>query len=195
MTKVKCEGCGEDAPSYEITHFGSMDECYRDLCSRCFNAEVVKLSGVANFDSTRLHPIGITDCTGEEHQFHFVTRLLGNMVTLEAFEVQDGDRSGYQFQIIGDPDANMFTLLGLMVGRIRKALSVKHIKDAGDGHGLQIADMVVRGRIESGNSDGFPVPSIVVDGQEISWEDFGRMMSSYEGWQFKLEIRDRSEEL
>lgn len=75
MTKVKCEGCGEDAPSYEITHFGSMDECYRDLCSRCFNAEVVKLSGVENFDNTRLQPIGIADCDGVPHQFHFVRKL------------------------------------------------------------------------------------------------------------------------
>lgn len=196
MSKVKCEGCGEYAPSYEITHYGSIDGGgYRDLCSRCFNAEVVKLSGVANFDSTRLHPIGIADCDGVSHQFHFVTRLLGNMVTLEAFEVQDGDQAGYQFQIIGDPNANMFTLLGLMVVRIRKALSVRHIKDVGDGHGLQIADMVVRGRIECDLSEYAHMPCVVVDGQEISWEDFGRMVSAFEGWQFKLEIRDRSEEL
>jgi hypothetical protein len=38
------------------------------------------------------------------------------------------------------------------------------------------------------------MPCVVVDGQEISWEDFGRMISSFEGWQFKLEILDRSEE-
>ena len=33
------------------------------------------------------------------------------------------------------------------------------------------------------------------DGQEISWEDFGRMLMSFEGWQFKLEIFDRSHEV
>lgn len=76
----------------------------------------------------------------------------------------------------------------------RKTLSVKHIKNVGDGHGLQIADMTVRGRIECDYSEGEPAPSVVVDGQEISWEEFGRMISAYEGWQFKLEIRDRSEE-
>lgn len=116
------------------------------------------------------------------------------MVTLEAFEVQDGDPAGYQFQIIGDPEEDMFAMLGRMVGKIRKALSVKHIIDKGDGHGLQIADMTVQGRIDCDLSDDAHMPCVVVDGQEISWEDFGRMISSFEGWQFKLEILDRSEE-
>jgi hypothetical protein len=39
------------------------------------------------------------------------------------------------------------------------------------------------------------VPLVVVDGREITWEEFGRMLMAFEGWQFKLEIRDMSEEL
>jgi len=39
------------------------------------------------------------------------------------------------------------------------------------------------------------VPPIVVDGREITWDRFGRMPMTFEGWQFKLEIRDQSEEL
>ena len=66
----------------------------------------------------------------------------------------------------------------------------------GDGYGVQITDMMVRGRFECDllSPDSF-MPSVVVDGQEISWEEFGRMISSFEGWQFKLEILDRSDEL
>ena len=195
MSKVKCEGCGQAVPSFEITHFGSADDVYRRLCSQCFSAEVAKVSGVEGFDNTRLHPIKIDDCTGESHEFHFVPRLLGNMVTLEAFEVVEGEEEGYQFEITGDPNEDMFTLLGRMVIKIRRALSVKYLKDAGDGHGLQISDMLVRGRVSSDSEDGCRVPLLEIDGKEISWDEFGRMMSSYEGWQFKLELFDRSEEL
>jgi hypothetical protein len=39
------------------------------------------------------------------------------------------------------------------------------------------------------------VPLLVIDGHEISWDQFGRMLMSFEGWQFKLQIRDRSEEI
>ena len=111
---------------------------------------------------------------------------------MDAFELKDGQQTGYKFQIIGDPEEDQFALLGRMIGRIRKTLSVKYIKDNGDGYGVQITDMMVRGRFEC---DDAYMPSVVVDGQEISWEKFGRMISSYEGWQFKLEILDRSDEL
>jgi hypothetical protein len=34
----------------------------------------------------------------------------------------------------------------------------------------------------------------VIDGKELSWEEFGRMLMTYEGFQFKLAILDRSDE-
>jgi hypothetical protein len=33
----------------------------------------------------------------------------------------------------------------------------------------------------------------VIDGQEITWDDFGSMLVAYEGWRFKLVIRDLDE--
>ena len=196
MTKVHCDGCGDGVPSYDITHYGTIDGSYRDLCNRCFSAEVAKICSLDNIDYARLEPIGITDCEGVSHQFHFATRLLGHMVTLDAFELKDGQQTGYKFQIIGDPEEDQFALLGRMVERIRKTLSVKYIKDDGNGYGVQITGMMVCGRFERDLTleDAY-MPSVVIDGQEISWEKFGHMISSYEGWQFKLEILDRSDEL
>jgi hypothetical protein len=34
-----------------------------------------------------------------------------------------------------------------------------------------------------------------IHGREIAWEEFGRMLMTHEGFQFKLEIRYRSEEV
>jgi len=39
------------------------------------------------------------------------------------------------------------------------------------------------------------VPLVTVDGRQITWDEFGSVVMSFEGWQFKLEIRDKSEEL
>ena len=190
---VICEECGETVPGYDIVHYGSMDHGYRKLCSQCLNAAVAERSGVDNFENIRLEPIVMTDCRGKEHQFHFRTRLLGGIVALEAFEVREGNPEGYQFELIGDSEDDLFALLGRLVQTIRKALSVKHIEDG--EHGLQIIDQMVRGRIESSCSDYDSEPVIVVDGREISWKDFGRMLMSFEGWQIKLEIVDRSDEV
>ena len=194
MQEIICAGCSETTRNHDIVNDSSEDGGSQLLCSRCFNAEVAKLSGLESFDNIRIQPIGITDCAGETHQFHFTQRLLGNMVALDAVEIREGSPSGYRFQMIGDPEGDSFALLGRLVEKIRRTLSVKHITDD-DRHGLQIADQTVRGRIEGDYSGTDHTPIVVVDGRGISWDDFGRMLMTFEGWQFKLEIRDISEDL
>lgn len=133
------------------------------------------------------------DCDGQAHLFHFRTRLFGPGVALDAFEVRDGESAGYQFQVIGEPEDDSLKLRARLIERIRRALSIKHVK-VGD-LGLQIADRVVRGRIEWDEAQDGRVPLVTVYGREITWDEFGRMLMSFEGWQFKLEMRDKSDEL
>jgi hypothetical protein len=39
------------------------------------------------------------------------------------------------------------------------------------------------------------MPLLVIDGRDVSWEEFGRMLMTFEGWQFRMEIGDPSEEV
>jgi hypothetical protein len=191
--QIHCDGCGQITPSYDIVSYGSMERGYRELCSQCFNQEVAKLGGLDTFEHPRFEPVGLPDCTGKVHEFHFRTRLYGPRVALDAFELRGGHPSGYQFQIIGDPEDDLLLLLGRLIEKIRRALSTKHLIDS--DHGLQIADRVVRGKVEWDEAEDGRVPLLIIDGREITWEDFGRMLMSFEGWQFKLNIADKSEEL
>ena len=193
MGQVQCEGCGESTPDYDIVSYGTTGQGYRQLCSRCFNAEVARHTGHEGFASVRFEPIGMMDRAGERHEFHFQTRLLGDVVALDAFELRDGNPAGYRFQVVGHPDDDVLALLGQLIEKMRRALSVQHLTEG--EYGLQIADRTVLGRIEWDDSEVERTPLIVVDGQEISWEDFGRMLMTFEGWQFKLEISDPSEKL
>ena len=98
------------------------------------------------------------------------------------------------FEIIGDPEDDLWVLLGRLVEKMRRALSVQHLRK-GD-YGLEIANPgVVRGRIECDRGSDGRLPLLVIDGQEIDWDQFGRMLMSYEGSQFQLRIADNSEEL
>lgn len=36
---------------------------------------------------------------------------------------------------------------------------------------------------------------LVIDGREVNWEQFGQMLMTFEGWQFKFAIKDPSEEV
>ena len=170
-----------------------LDAGYRELCLKCFNTEVAESEGLDGFEHADLAPVELVDCDGQAHLFHFRMRLFGPGVALDAFEIRDGEPAGYQFQVIGEPEDDALKLLARLIERIRRALSVKHVEVG--NLGLQIADRVVRGRIAWDGAQDGRVPLMIVDGREITWYEFGRMLMSFEGWQFKLEIRDKSEEL
>jgi hypothetical protein len=53
----------------------------------------------------------------------------------------------------------------------------------------------VRGRIDWDERAEGRVPLLVIDGREITWQEFGHMLMTFEGFQFKLQISDLSEEV
>jgi hypothetical protein len=192
--QIRCANCGQTTPSYEIVNYGSMEHGYRQLCRQCLNTEMAEAMGLEGFEHAKFEPVGLADCTGEVHEFHFRTNLFGAGVALDAFELRDGDPAGYQFQIIGNPEDDLLVLLGQLIQKIRRGLSTKHVVDG--QHGLQIADdRVVRGKIEWDVAHDGRVPLLIIDGREITWDELGRMIISFEGWQFKLTVGDKSEEL
>lgn len=194
MQQIKCDDCGRLTPSYDIVNDSSSRE-YRQLGGRCFNTKLAKLGGLDAVEHVQFEPVVLTDVRGDTHEFHFCTHLLGTGVSLEAFERRDGHPAGYQFQVIGDPEDDLLRLFGRLLEKMRRALSVTHIEDG--ELGLQIAEPQtrVRGLIECDEACEGRVPLLVIDGREITWEEFGRLLMTFEGWQFNLEIRDRSEEL
>jgi hypothetical protein len=190
---VRCEACGTDVPGYDTVYYGSIEQGHRDLCSRCFNAEVASAMGLECFENVSLHPVVMTDCAGERHEFHFRTRLLGSMLAIDAFELIADAPGGYQFQILGEPEDEPLSLLGRLIERMRRSLSVKYLVHG--EHGTQVADWTVCGRIDWDAPADDRTPLLVIDGREVSWEDFGRMLMTFQGWQFRLAISDRSEEV
>jgi hypothetical protein len=143
----------------------------------------------------QFEPIELADADGVMHRFDFRLRLLGDeRVSLEAFEIRDGSPEGYQFQVIDEAEADPFAVLARLVERMRRALGQRHLEKR-DRFGMVIKDFLVRGRIDCDLEADDRLPLLVIDGKEISWNQFGRMLMSFEGWQFKLEIRDRSEEV
>ena len=192
--QVRCASCGQATPSYELVNYGSMEHGYKEICLQCLNKEMAEAMGLGGFEHAKFEPVGLTDCTGEVHEFHFRTNLFGAGVAIDAFELRDGDPTGYQFQIIGDPEDDLLVLFGQLIQKIRRGLSTKHL--VGGQYGLQIADHgVVRGKIGCDAFEEGRIPLLIIDGREITWADFGKMLMSFEGWQFKLTIADKSEEL
>ena len=105
--QTRCASCGQITPSYEIVNYGSMEHGSRQICRQCLNTEMAEAMGLEGFEHAKFEPVGLADCTGEVHEFHFRTNLFGPGVALDAFELRDGHPAGYQFQIIGDPEDDL----------------------------------------------------------------------------------------
>ena len=123
-----------------------------------------------------------TDCSGQAR--HLVISYfrvdLGFGVQAEE-EGKDGQ--GYFFREF-DP-TSPYLALGRIQGRIRKALSTRHMEqhEAGD---FQATHGILRGRISYASGEvGF-----VIDGQFVTLQQFGKMVETYEGFEFRLDILD-----
>lgn len=193
MDPTRCADCYAPMDAWNSVLYGSLETGYRLLCARCRNAQGAKAVGLAGFEHLHFEPITMDDADGRPHEFHFRANLFGPGIALDALELRDGQPDGYRFRVIGDPEGDQMALLAILVAKMRRALARRHIVDT--QHGPQVADAaVVRGTVESdlGKDDG--QPSVVIDGRQLSWSDLGRMVRAYEGWQFRLEFLELSDE-
>lgn len=194
MQPTTCQACSQPIVAHDAVNYGSMESGYRLLCGRCFNEAAASKLGLQGFEHVAFEPVRMLDAREIEHEFRFSTRLFGPGVSIDAFELQNGSPGGYRFQVIGDPEDDPLELLGKLIGKMRRALAHIHLDET--KHGLQVNDgMVLRGTVGSDPDEDHGVPMVVIDGRDVSWEELGRMVSTFEGWQFKLEFRDRSEEV
>ena len=156
--------------------FGSIETGYRELCSRCFNEEVARTA--LDFQHVQFEPQNMADASGGMHRFHFRLHLLGDRVAINVFELDErGDPGGNEFQALGDPEGDLFALTGTLVARMRRALAQRHLEE--ESGRLHIADGLARGRITWDEERDGRVPLVVIDGQSITWEQFGRMLMTW----------------
>jgi len=188
-----CEKCGKLIAPYESVSLGSIEEGHQRLCMACTNTEIAKRNGV-NFKHPEYQPMTLTDSEGVEHEFHFNTRFLGDRVAISALEIKNGEHRGYEFEVLGDnPEEDTLELFRRLFDRMQRSLSQRHLDV--DEYGLRIAKPdIVRARISYDQENPDNGPLLVIDGKEVVWDDFGRMLKTFEGFQFKLEIFDISDE-
>ena len=193
-TPNACETCGVAPRPFDSVNYGGEGTPSRLLCGRCFNLEVARLGGLVDFEHIDFEPLTMSDAHGREHAFQFRTHLFAAGVTIDAIEFNEDQSEGYCFKVIGDEEGDLLELLARLVTKMRRGLAYSHLEEG--THGLQISDPgIVRARIDSDPEGETDMPVVVIDGRKISWDEFGRMMTTYTGFQFKLELHDLSDEI
>jgi hypothetical protein len=192
MNKEKCTACSKIVQPYDGV-FVQIEKEYQLLCVSCYNDMVAERFGI-EFDNVSFDPISLKDSDGMSHTFLFRTRLLGDRVTIDAIERLDDGKQGYEFAVLGDADEDLFDLFKILFERIRRALQQKHIEPDDITRYRITQKDTVRGYITSDMNADTKNPLLVIDGKEIRWHEFGQMLSTFEGFNFKLEIFDKTEE-
>ena len=196
MTTSICDDCSKTLLPFGSVHLGSIEKGYRHLCLACYNAAIAIHCGV-DFQHTEFESVTLTDVDGVAHRFEFALKLLGDRVVLSAHDNEAYPIEGYGFQEISlDPNIEPLELFRRLFEKMRRALARKHLVQH-DKFGLQITDSgIIRGYVSCDlDSDSEErLPMLVIDGKPISWAQFGKMLASYEGSAFKLELFDKSEE-
>jgi hypothetical protein len=148
--------------------------------------------GLDNFQHLDLEPVSVEDCAGRSHKFHLQSQLSPDGISVEAFEIRGRTRTGYRFQVMGSLETDVLHLVGRLIEKMRRALATKDL-ETGD-LGVRIAKQTVRAQIEWDDDCEGELPLLIIDGRSISWYHFGRMLMTFEGWNFRMEIKDPSDE-
>jgi hypothetical protein len=123
-----------------------------------------------------------TDCSGQTRDFVITYHPLRLGFGVHA-EEEGKDGQGYFFREFDA--ASPYLALGRVRGRIETALATRHIEQREPGN-FQMTHQTVRGRISS--SDG--EVAFVIDGHLLTLQQFGKMVETFEGFEFRLDIQD-----
>lgn len=138
----------------------------------------------------------ITDKWKKKRHFKVSTFPCPGGLISEAIEVvENGKNEPYEFSILSSFDADIEYAELQLKAKIKRGINKRYLSSHQGSMTLNNDNELV-GRI-SWNDDPDKTDDsmiLIVDGKKISKDAFWRILSQYEGWTFKLNIVDRTEE-
>ena len=191
----RCQWCGKNSSGNGMVALTIKEgEPSQSICRDCYNGFVADMLGIEDYKDFEKEII-ITDCDGIEHRFQIGKTIHPTGICWEAVEHISVDKIGYSFEVHQDFEEDSNDALERLYKKVKKGLSKKFIKrEVFQGQELiSIKESVVEGRIEWDDRYGNSTPKFVIDGQEYSLKEFGKILMSCEGWNFRLEIIEPTE--
>jgi len=183
----KCDRCQDREATVIVT-----DDWQERLCLSCFNEMVSEEIGVQL--ESMPEEIVVNDYSGTRRNFMVQQRLYPTGITLEAVEDIE---YGYQFAVHGEIDCNQKELFQNLIEKVKCGVCQRFTEvgkfPSGQTYHSIIGDEMV-GRIDHDESSS-SVPMIVIDGQPYTWEQLGRMVKSFEGFQLQIKFFDETDDV
>ncbi|MDI6880520.1 MAG: hypothetical protein QMC95_16915 [Desulfitobacteriaceae bacterium] len=188
-----CEICKTNAVRVHLT---ISEEKTLHICMECNNNLTAEFMGI---DLEPFEP-GIYEFSGvrcNKHKFDIERNVNPMGIGYEASEVTEDGRPGFRVAVMDSVDCNQQLLLEKLKAKIKTTIFKRYLKTEMSpytGKQIIIKKNEVAGRLEY-NDENDKFPKLVIDGQEFSWEELGRMLNSYEGFQFQLKVFDITDDI
>jgi hypothetical protein len=185
----RCEHCGTEEAKI---HLNSL-EANMKLCGNCYN---ILMSEELEVELAPLtDTFSLKDYQGTSRTFLVERRILPIGVFLEAIE--ENIEFGYKFAVHGELNCNQTELLNHLVEKTRRGINEQQVKSEVFPNGLKYHSIIkdqLTGHIEyDEHSDGTPL--IIIDGKPFTWEEVGKMLMSFEGFQMKITMFDATDDV
>lgn len=160
------------------------------LCDRCFNRRAAERTGIPHLPDPPT-PEEITGPDGRRHRISY--RLILGPAGIEA-RAEEGDDSGdgYRIELLADHDADPRLLSWALRRRIRAEIAAPCLEPSEYGvTQWEVRDRQVRGRLcedQDEEESWLDVPRVVVDGRPLSWDEFGRLLQPFVGWEIHITL-------
>jgi len=193
MTGGRSPVCGDCGGPDARTSLGDTQ-----LCDRCLNVRISARTGWPPLpDPPPVEMVRAAD--GREVRFRYrLTWAPSGVMSAEAEEADQPPGDGFRFEVYGEDDADpevVLTQLRRIVQREvgRAYLEPTEVGEQVGGSAWTIAGDEVAGRVDWSGDGSVREPSVVIDGRRFDWDEFGRMVASFEGWAFRMLLGDSSD--
>jgi len=157
------------------------------LCGSCADELISTATGWPRLESPPPAEM-FRGADGVQHRMVYsVLRTPGG---IEVLAEEDGwaVNEGYRLALLGAHDSNVESLFKHLRRMVRDAVRRQYLERSTHRDGWIMRGTEVEGRLVW-RDDG-PRYDVVVDGRRLGWEEFGAVLEPFEGWTFRLSIRD-----
>ncbi|XTP54066.1 hypothetical protein Q5760_22465 [Niallia sp. Krafla_26] len=139
-----------------------------------------------------IESFSLKDYQGMNRTFFVERQILPQGIYLEAVE---NVKFGYKFGVQGELHSNQTDMLNQLMEKTRNGLAEQQVKTEffpnGQKYNTLIHDQFT-GLIEYDEGSNI-APLIIIDGKPFTWEEVGKMMMTYEGFQIKVKVYDMTD--
>jgi len=189
-----CEHCQQKGITHHLT---LLDGRELKLCSDCFNQEMASSLGL-ELEPFEQREIAFKNTKGKQFKFLVSRLVLPMMICYEAEEFRRDRQPGRKISQMAQLPCDEKQLWQEFCAKVKRYLDKDYLKKEKDFYGglrLQLARDEAAGYLIWSDDNQGSIHDVVIDGKKFTWDELGRMLSPYEGFQFQLKILDRTEDL